>query len=385
MPQRIARNSVALLSRRTALRLGAGGLAAVAWTLSGTPPDAPVAAQDASPVVRADDGAPAASPILGEIVAVATGGGHFLALRADGTVWSWGTNSDWELGVTTPDLIVSTPVQVTGLTTVQALATGDDHGLALKADGTVWAWGKNNHGQLGVATETCPIHHRPCSQIPILVAGLPTITTIAATADSSFAVDADGMVWAWGDNRFGQLGTGTPLDSPAPVRIEGLTDITTLSATQDHTLALRADGTVWEWGDRESASLVPVNVAGLADVMSIAADQTRNLALKQDGTVWTWSQGEAESLAAVTGFGPVHLLAGGGVWSAVVDRDGMVWLWIGQTEPPSQISNLRDVAVIAMGSDSNLAIKADGTVWTWSAFADPAPVPMSQPAGTPGP
>src|SRR5690242_3010401 len=156
----------------------------------------------------------ASPPGLDHVVAMAAGGSHALALRADGTVWGWGTNSDWELGVTTAAGMMGsdTPVPATGLEQVRGLATGDDHGIALRADGSVWAWGKNDHGQVGVPQgENCPYHPRPCVQAAVAVPGLSGIKAVAATEDSSFALGADGTVWAWGANEKGQLGLGTTI------------------------------------------------------------------------------------------------------------------------------------------------------------------------------
>jgi alpha-tubulin suppressor-like RCC1 family protein len=327
---------------------------------------------------------------LSGVIAVATGGSHALALRVDGTVWGWGSNSDWELGVSTPSGPDGsrTPVQTTGLNRVRAIATGDDHGLALRGDGSVWAWGKNDHGQVGVPKgENCPHHPRPCVQAPVPVPGLNGVKAVAAAQDSSFALGADGIVWAWGDNEHGQLGAGSGADRVSPTKVGGVTDIVGLSAMGLHVVALRADGTVWGWGGRVGSPL-PSRVEGIDDVAAAAAGFARNLALKADGTVWAWGA-PGGAATAVAGLGPVTAIAGGALISAAVASDGQVWMWEissgnGPAKPPTALDGLDGVVAIAMGQESNLALLADGTVWVWLRYGKPRPV-QAPIAGTPTP
>src|SRR5215212_1716919 len=222
-----------------------------------------------SPVTTAaQSSTPVPASGLDGVVAIASGGCHGLALRVDGTVWGWDCDSDWELGAAPPGggMITATPIQATGLNRVQGIATGSDHGLAVRSDGTVWAWGKNDHGQVGVPQgQNCSNHPRPCVQVPVAVPGLSGVKAVAAAGDSSFALGADGTVWAWGANGSGQLGTGTTTDLPSPTRVEALTDITSLSVTGTGGVAVQAHGTVWDWGGTaERAS--PARVAGLDHV-----------------------------------------------------------------------------------------------------------------------
>jgi alpha-tubulin suppressor-like RCC1 family protein len=327
---------------------------------------------------------------LDGVIAMATGGSHALALRVDGTVWGWGTNSDWELGVSTPGGPdgSATPVQAAGLNQVRALATGDDHGLALRADGSVWAWGKNDHGQVGVPKgENCPYHPRPCVRAPVPVPGLNGVKAVAAAQDSSFALGADGTVWAWGDNEHGQLGAGSGADRLSPTKVNGIADVVGLSAMGLHVVALRADGTVWGWGGRDASSL-PKRVAGLEDVAAVAAGFARNLALKADGTVWAWGAPDGAA-AAVAGLGPVTAIAGGALVSAAVAADGQIWMWEfsagnAPAKPPAALEGLASVVAIVIGQESNLALLADGTVWVWLRYGQPRPVPAPI-TGTPTP
>jgi len=172
--------------------------------------------------------------LISDVVAIAAGssgipygtytivGGHVLALKKDGTVWAWGLNNAGQLGDGTTTNR-ATPVQVANLNQVVAIAAGGmgwyrspmgGHSLALKADGTVWAWGLNNAGQLGDGTTTN-------RATPVQVSSLTDVVLIGAGAFHSVAVKKDGTVWAWGGNVYGELGDGTTTGRPTPVQMVG--------------------------------------------------------------------------------------------------------------------------------------------------------------------
>ena len=117
---------------------------------------------------------------------------------------------------------------------------------------------------------------------------LAGIVAVAAGNNFSLALKADGTVWAWGFNGAGQLGDGTQTDRLAPVQVQGpggagnLTDVIAIAAGGYVSLALKSDGTVWSWG----GPVTPVQVTGLANVIAIARGSAHSLALKSDGTVW---------------------------------------------------------------------------------------------------
>jgi alpha-tubulin suppressor-like RCC1 family protein len=333
----------------------------------------------------AQNATPASAPGLDRVVALATNACHSLVLRDDGTVRGWGCNSDWDLGTTAPTGTAAlTPIQAEGLDQVRDIAMGWGHGLAVRADGTVWAWGLNDHGQVGVPPgENCPHHPRPCVQAPVLVPGLSDVKAVAATDYSSFALTADGTLFAWGANGDGELGTGDTADRASPVRVEGLTDIAQISAAATSVVARRGDGTVWAWGTPKQQT-TPTPVPGLDGVEGVAAGLIRNLALDGDGTVWAWGERGNPTPAVVAGLGPVTTVVGGALQSGAVAEDGTVWVWgavaLGApARPPTQVPDLSDVAGIAMGTEGNLALLADGTVWVWNRAGkqQPAPAPVS--------
>ncbi|NOV00989.1 RCC1 domain-containing protein [Paenibacillus planticolens] len=229
---------------------------------------------------------------LTDVIDVEAGFYHSLALKSDGTVWAWGSNVYSELGDGTTTNR-STPVQVSGLSNIVSISTKNYHSLAIKSDGTVWAWGYNTDGQLGDGTTTTPL-------TPVQVSGLSNISYVSAGSTHSLAIKSDGTVWAWGNNTTGQFGDGTTTSHTTPVQIPGLSNVKVVEADWHHSLAIKNDGTLWAWGYNDagqlgdgttgSTYLSPVQVAGLSGVTAVSTSATFTVAQKSDGTVWAWGQ-----------------------------------------------------------------------------------------------
>jgi uncharacterized repeat protein (TIGR01451 family) len=265
------------------------------------------------------------------VTAIAGGGKHTLALRGDGTVWAWGMSAFGQLGDGQPfSTIMGLPVQVVGLTGVTAVSAGEHYSVALRNDGTVWTWGYNDNGQLGDGTTTE-------RRAPVQVSGLNNVTAISAGQEAhTVVVKADGTVWAWGENRFGELGPGTTNSmETTPVQVSGLTNVKTVAAGEHFTVALKLDGTVWSWGDRNP---VPAQVGGLTSIVSLDAGYDHGIALKSDGTVWTW---------------------GYNVYGELGDGTN------GTRANAMQVSGLSGVTAVAAGEHHSAALLSDGTVRTW--------------------
>jgi alpha-tubulin suppressor-like RCC1 family protein len=136
---------------------------------------------------------------------------------------------------------------LSGAQAQERIAAGAYHSLAVRSDGTVWAWGYNRFGQLGDGT----ILNRTA---PVQVPGLSEVVAVAAGGLHSLAVRSDGTVWAWGNNSaYGQLGDGTTTDRTAPVQVQGLSEVVTVAAGYHHSLAVRSDGTGWGMAPRSTA------------------------------------------------------------------------------------------------------------------------------------
>lgn len=243
---------------------------------------------------------PVAVSNLTDVVAIAAGRSHSIALRADGTVWAWGSNASGELGdgTTSPRL---RPVQVSGLTDVVAIAAGGlRFNLALKGNGTVFAWGENSSGQLGDGTHTPRLR-------PVVVPGLAHVREISAGKAHALALLEDGTIRSWGSNSFGQLGDGSQQPRERPVEVKGAVGIVAVTAgTLSHSLALKRAGTVLGWGNNFAGQLagdvalyrlVPTVIPGLAGIAEIFAGSSHSLARGRDGTMWVWGANNASQLA----------------------------------------------------------------------------------------
>lgn len=147
---------------------------------------------------------------LSNIVAISAGGLFNAALRNDGTVWAWGENFAYELGSETIQGFSRTPVQIKGLTDVVAIDANFKNVIALKGDGTVWTWGSNEYGQLGNNSTVYK------SAVPVYVSALNDIVSVSAGVNYFIAADKNGDVFSWGYNYFCQLGNGSGLNSSVP-------------------------------------------------------------------------------------------------------------------------------------------------------------------------
>ena len=261
----------------------------------------------------------AGTPMEGKtIVQVAAGATHSLALATDGTIYAWGKNEYGQLG---NDSTTNSPVPVAVKTagtpmdgkTIIQIHAGYEHSLALASDGTVYAWGRNNSGQLGKNDATD-------AHIPAAVQTLGTpmagkvIVQLVAGNSQSMALASDGTVYTWGWNQYGQLGNGTTTNSRIPVAVV-TTDtplagkiISQIAAGNAHALAMTDDGTVYTWGWNQYGQLgnnstinssLPVIVkttgtplAGKMITQIASGGSPNSLVLANDGTMYTWGWGQ---------------------------------------------------------------------------------------------
>jgi len=283
--------------------------------------------------------------------AVAGGQNTGYALMRDGTVWAWGDNSQDELG-NPADGSRQVPVQVHPLSKVVALDAGAFSVYALRRDGTVWAWGDNSFGQLGTGNPD------PAPGAPHELTRLAGVTTLVGGASNGYALMRDGTVWAWGDNSFGQLGVPpctssggavpTCLFSNVPVQVPRIAGAVALASGWDTAYALLGNGTVWAWGDNSfgqlgsgthrSSGSTPMRVRGLDGIVAIAAGSETGYAIDRDGDLWAWGYGAYGQLgdgSAANSVAPVRVrkvshvveVAGGGDMAYALDRQGTVWAW----------------------------------------------------------
>jgi alpha-tubulin suppressor-like RCC1 family protein len=318
--------------------------------------------------------APGGVGTLSGIDAVATGGFHNLALTADGTVLAWGRNEAGQLGDGGAPTASPFPVQVKGveqvgvLDGITAVAAGADHSLALGEDGTVYAWGENESGQVGnggaPADTSAPVRVKGVGGTGVL----GSIVAIAAGSDHSLALAQDGTVYAWGDNDVGALGNGgTPNDSATPVQVAGPGGIGVLGGIEDidggfrHSLALTSAGTVFAWGQNVEGQLgdgnsptnasTPVQVKGvggagtLSSAQAIAAGNLHSVAMTADGAVYAWGWNDEGQLGDDNGG---------------TETDTPV-----QVKGPGGAGVLTGVESVSAGRRHVLALASDGRVLAW--------------------
>lgn len=175
-------------------------------------------------------------------VAIAAGLAHSVALKSDGSLWTWGSNSDGQLGDNTIVSKSSPTQEFTSATDWVAVAAGSNHTLALKSDGTLWAWGLNGSGQLGdnsVTQRNAPTQENTAATDWV---------AIAAGSAQSFAIKSPGTLWGWGENAGGRLGDGTVTQRNVPTQeFTGATNWA-YAASGLHGAAIRSDGTLYGWG-----------------------------------------------------------------------------------------------------------------------------------------
>ena len=230
---------------------------------------------------------------VGHPPSLAAGLYHSVALKPDGTVWTWGFNRYGALGdgnYMHESAHTTTPTIVPGVCDAIAVAAGWHSTYAIASDGSVWAWGRNNYYQLGNGTNTD-------TSTPAKVSGLTNVVALAAGDEHALALKTDGTVWSWGMNEFGQLGDGTKIDRATPVQVSGLANITAIAAGSHHNLAISSNGSVWAWGYNGSGGLgdgtfdsrsSPIQIMSLTNMAAIAAGYGHSVALKSDGTLLAW-------------------------------------------------------------------------------------------------
>lgn len=319
----------------------------------------------------------------GRYLQVVGGMGFTVAVKADGTVWAWGSNSVGQLGRGTSGGSSGTPSQVltaaaTPLTGITAVSADYEHALALRSDGTVWAWGSGSSGQLGTGSFTSASY---ATQV-LASAGTPLrrIRNLAAGGFHSLAVRADGTAWAWGSNTYGALGNGSTTSSAYPVQVRTsstavMANALEVAAGYGMSYVRRADGTLWGMGTNGYGQLAQGSYTG-PSTCSSAACSTYAVQARTSSTAFLTNVVDVDG----GGYHAVAVTATGAMYAMGNNEGGQ--LGTGSTTGPNSCQNgsgcsvyavltrtssttpLANVESASAGDFFSLATRADGTVWS---------------------
>ena len=346
------------------------------------------------------------------VKAIAAGEGYSVAIKSDGSLWAWGRNKGGQILLGKNAENTATPARFGTASDWVSVACRSASSFALKTDGSLWGWGGSafmgflppEHGQANGPTRFGDAHDWAA-------------IACGGTADSGetfcLALKKDGSLWAWGSNLSGGgIGLGDDKSTGTPTRIGAANDWAAVACGENFSLALKKDGSLWAWGDNSAGQLglgdtsvpagegqqtdvvpTPTRVGSAHDWAAIACGDDFSLALKIDGSLWAWGAGYVGDTSAAPGGGeqsgitsnPTRVgsasdwtaIACGAQYGLAVKSDGSLWAWgrndfgqlgLGDTTDraaPTRVGVANDWVAVACGVFHSLALKKDGSLWTW--------------------
>jgi alpha-tubulin suppressor-like RCC1 family protein len=356
---------------------------------------------------------------------IAGEGSNGLAVKSDGSLWAWGHcitprseyyHSDGAMrGHRKANMSLLTPVNI--MDDVASVAVGNTVNFAVRTDGSLWAWGSNEFGQIGDGTRSRYVTLGPIllrridhdKDLPVKI--MDDVVCAAAGGIHSLAVKTDGSLWAWGYNWYGQLGNGTRKSNNRPQKI--MDDVVSVAASYYHSMALKSDGSLWAWGANASGtvgngksgfrednspehSTIPEKI--MENVAYIAAYNYAGAAVKTDGSLWIWGRVYepftksdrrkiTRPLKVMDDVAAVEIAGG---YVLALKTDGSLWAWgrhlsslFGEDfdsggEP---IKVFDDVVNISAKFGGGLAVKTDGSLWAVGGRSDTSGSPRTSGKG----
>jgi alpha-tubulin suppressor-like RCC1 family protein len=269
---------------------------------------------------------------------VAAGSVHSIAIKTDGTLWAWGYNEYGQLGDGTTVFNRNVPKQIGNDNNWQSIDGGERHTVGIKNDGTIWAWGYNTTGYLGDGTTSN-------KSVPTQIGNESNWKNVSVGYYHTLAIKTDGTLWAWGGNIYGELGTTNY--AIGPKLIGGIFNWQSIAAGSYHSMAIKTDGTLWACGNNEYGQIgdgtttnksILSQIGDSSDWKSVAGGDSHTIAIKNDGTLWAWGKNKDGQL-------------GDGTYT---DRN-----------IPTKIGEDNNWQNIAGGNSHTIATKSDGTLWSW--------------------
>lgn len=349
---------------------------------------------------------------------IAGGVSHSLAVKSDGSVWAWGSNSAKQVSPSSKTGSFTKPTKVAGLSSAVSVAAGSDFSVALLFDGTVSVWGGGKGiskvpGLSGVSSVSAgqstllalkydgtvwqwPFGASAPNQVP----GLQNISAVSAGGGHYLALSYSGQVWAWGSNSSGQLGVGSTKNRiDTPQKVNGLSDIVSVAAGYSHSLAVDYNGQVYAWGSNNSGQLgndttknsgTPQAVLTIKKAVQVSAGNETSMAFTSDNRVYTWGYGEYGQLGSNStsnyrtkpdtvssgGFGTPVLIASGMNHNMLLNNRGAVYTW-GRNRD-GQLGTDKN-ANGTTPQNINLSLSADNSYsYTLGKYSTNAPTGMSR-------
>jgi|GEM_PF-787412 len=336
---------------------------------------------------------------------------HSAAILEDGSLWTWGRNSNGQLGV--GNLISSDQMQRVGIDTDwRSVSVGNLFTLATKKNGTLWAWGNNSFGQLGTGSASS-------ATTPIQVGTASDWGAIAAGGLHVLALKTDGSLWTWGYNVYAQLGHGDTSQRTSPTRVGLATDWKRIAAGYFHSAALKQDNTLWTWGYSNYGQLgqgdtnnktTPTQVGSASSWNKIACGYFGTFAIRNDGTLWGVGYNTSYQIGMGSSANQSSFVQVGSAtdWTDVIPgyyntaglrAGGTLWTWgtaseVGRTAQgnsglrptPTRLGTDSGWTNASVGTEHMLMLKNDGTIWNaggneYGQLGYPSPNPTRMASG----
>jgi alpha-tubulin suppressor-like RCC1 family protein len=290
---------------------------------------------------------------------LAAGGNYSLSIKTTRTLWTWGLNTNGQLGDGTTDMWTWTPRQIGTNSDWSKISAGSAHIIAIKTQGTLWTWGKNDFGQLGIGNSYVN------RNTPTQVTTETDWSIISAGNAHSLGLKSNGTLWAWGRNDLGQLGDGSTTQRNTPMQIGTDTNWLKVAAGNCYAISLKTNGTLWGWGNNQYGQL------------GLGATWTEFYNEDEDYYYWGWLT-ENKNAPTQTGTnsdwfnittGDSHVFA--------IKTNGTLWAWgynfsgqLGDSTQsnrytPRLIGSVSDWSLITAGGYYTLGLKTNRTMWAW--------------------
>jgi len=277
---------------------------------------------------------------------IAVGTYHSKAINSSGQLYAWGINSSSDIGNGLTNSGYFAPQRVGTASNWVSIAAGANHTLAINSNGRLYAWGKNDYGQLGIGNNTN-------QNVPVPVDSATNWIYVEANGSHSFAIKSNGELYAWGNNGNGQLGDGTDTTRDRPVRIGSMSNWTAVSAGERQTIAINSDGEIYTWGDNTFGQLglgnktaynSPQRVGKNNNWISVTSGWNHCLAVNSNGQLYAWG-------------GDLYRELGLGI--SVHNQPAQ--------RSPNQVGSASNWVSVSSGEYFSIAVNSSGELYTWGA------------------